>query len=119
MTRKVAIAGNRSTGERRVGDISGKAAGRIVSMTGSTRRGRPSLGERAVMTATLPVTVLNAAAAFMAAGKTRNLKDGIALANQSIDSGEAYSRLQRLIEFTNRKHGFLRETHEAHMEQRP
>lgn len=30
-------------------------------MTGSTRRGRPSLGERAVMTATLPVTVLNAA----------------------------------------------------------
>lgn len=32
-------------------------------MTGSVRRGRPSLGERAVMTATLPVTVLSAAAA--------------------------------------------------------
>lgn len=31
-------------------------------MTGSTRRGRPSLGERAVMTATLPVTVLKTAA---------------------------------------------------------
>lgn len=35
-------------------------------MTGSTRRGRPSLGERAVMTATLPVTVLNAATATAA-----------------------------------------------------
>lgn len=64
------------------------------------------------------ITVLNAAAVFMAAGKTRNLKDGIALANQSIDSGEAYSRLERLIEFTNRKHGLLRETHEEQMEQR-
>ena len=35
-------------------------------MTGLTRRGRPSLGERAVMTATLPVTVLTAAAAAAA-----------------------------------------------------
>ena len=35
-------------------------------MPGSTRRGRPSLGERAVMTATLPVAVLNAAAAAAA-----------------------------------------------------
>lgn len=35
-------------------------------MTGPTRRGRPSLGERAVMTATLPVTVLNAATAAAA-----------------------------------------------------
>lgn len=35
-------------------------------MTGSTRAGRPSLGERAVMTATLPVTVLNAAIATAA-----------------------------------------------------
>lgn len=35
-------------------------------MAGSTRRGRKSLGERAIMTATLPVTVLNAAAAAAA-----------------------------------------------------
>ena len=35
-------------------------------MTGPTRRGRPSLGERAVMTATLPGAVLNAATAAAA-----------------------------------------------------
>ena len=35
-------------------------------MTGPTRRGRPSLGERAVMTATLPVTVLTTATAAAA-----------------------------------------------------
>ena len=57
------------------------------------------------------VTVLNAAAVFMAAGKAMNLKDGISLANQSIDSGESYNRLQRLVEFTNRDQGIFRRTY--------
>lgn len=43
-----------------------KLRGGIARMTGPTRRGRPSLGERAVMTATLPGAVLNAATAATA-----------------------------------------------------
>jgi anthranilate phosphoribosyltransferase len=64
------------------------------------------------------ITVLNAAAVFMAAGKARDFKEGTVLANQSIDSGQAFNTLQRLIEFTNRDQGFLRKTYEEHMERR-
>jgi hypothetical protein len=45
---------------RRVRGVFRKTGGRIPAMTGSNR-GRPSLGERAVVTATLPRTVREAA----------------------------------------------------------
>ena len=47
------------------------------------------------------VVVLNAAAALMAAGKTDTIEAGMLLAAESIDSGAARDKLQRLVRFTN------------------
>jgi anthranilate phosphoribosyltransferase len=47
------------------------------------------------------VSVLNAAAALIVAGKAADLKQGAALAAKSIDSGEAEGRLDRLIAVSN------------------
>jgi len=43
------------------------------------------------------VAVLNAAAAIVVAGKAKDLKEGVARATQSIDSGAAKARLDKLI----------------------
>lgn len=43
------------------------------------------------------VAVLNAAATLIVAGKAQDLKQGVALATQSIDSGAAEARLKKLI----------------------
>jgi anthranilate phosphoribosyltransferase len=43
------------------------------------------------------VAVFNAAAALVVAGRAENLKDGVAVATKSLDSGEAEGRLDRLI----------------------
>lgn len=59
------------------------------------------------------ITVLNAAAAFMIAGRTRDFDEGIELANQSIDSGEALSKLEKLIQFTHSEHRYLRNRYEV------
>ena len=47
------------------------------------------------------VAMLNAAAGLVVAGHAKELKQGLALAQTSIDSGEAASRLQRLIAISN------------------
>jgi anthranilate phosphoribosyltransferase len=47
------------------------------------------------------VSLINAAAALIVAGKARDLKDGAALAAKSIDSGQAKTRLERLIKVSN------------------
>src|SRR4029079_11813682 len=43
------------------------------------------------------VAALNAAAGLMVAGRAKDLQQAVALAEKSIDSGEANARLQRLI----------------------
>jgi len=48
------------------------------------------------------MVLLNSAAALMAAGRALDFSDGIKAAADSIDSGKAYERLERLIEFTGR-----------------
>ncbi len=48
------------------------------------------------------VVLMNAAPAFVAAGKAENLQEGFALAAESIDSGRAMSKLDQLIEVTNK-----------------
>jgi anthranilate phosphoribosyltransferase len=65
------------------------------------------------------ITVLNAAAVFMIAGRTKNLGEGIELANQSIDSGEALNKFERLIKFTNTERRYLRNPYEAEMGKPP
>ena len=47
------------------------------------------------------VVVLNAAAALMAAGKADSMEAGLRLAVESIESGAAAGKLERLVEFTN------------------
>ena len=47
------------------------------------------------------VALFNAAAALVVAGRAKDLKDGVALANRSLDSGEAEGRLDRLIHVSN------------------
>src|ERR1700734_433589 len=47
------------------------------------------------------VALFNAAAALVVAGKAKELKGGLALAAQSVDSGEAEGRLDRLIVVSN------------------
>jgi anthranilate phosphoribosyltransferase len=65
------------------------------------------------------ITVLNAAAVFMIAGRAKDFGEGIELANQFIDSGEAFKKLERVIKFTNTERRFLRNLSEVEMEKSP
>lgn len=47
------------------------------------------------------VVLLNAAAGLVIAEKAADLKEGVALAAQAIDTGKAYQALEKLIEVTN------------------
>jgi anthranilate phosphoribosyltransferase len=47
------------------------------------------------------ITLFNAAAALVVAGRAKDLKDGMAFAAKSVDSGEAKRRLDRLIAVSN------------------
>jgi anthranilate phosphoribosyltransferase len=49
------------------------------------------------------IVLLNAAAALMTSGQARTMREGLALAACSIDSGRALDVLNRLIAFTNRE----------------
>jgi anthranilate phosphoribosyltransferase len=51
------------------------------------------------------ITLFNAAAALVVAGRAKDLKDGVALAAKSVDSGEAKRRLDRLIAVSNAADG--------------
>ena len=48
------------------------------------------------------VVLLNASAALIAGGMAKDFKDGIEIARQSIESGKAKQKLEKLIEFTNK-----------------
>lgn len=54
------------------------------------------------------IVLLNAAAAFMAAGLDSDLRSGIERARESIDSGRAKEKLQNLIRFTQGCTSFVR-----------
>ena len=47
------------------------------------------------------VVLLNAAAALLAGGLAADFPEGLAIANQSIDSGAASARLNAFIDYTN------------------
>jgi anthranilate phosphoribosyltransferase len=49
------------------------------------------------------IVLLNAAGAISVAGKARDLKEGIKLAAESIDSGAAYKKLEEVVKFTSRQ----------------
>jgi len=47
------------------------------------------------------IVLLNAAAALIVADKAQSIADGVQIAEMSVDSGAALSRLERLIEVSN------------------
>jgi len=49
------------------------------------------------------VVLMNASAVFMAAESISDFKEGMEMAEESIDSGRAMKKLEELIQFTNRK----------------
>jgi len=53
----------------------------------------------------LDVVLLNAAAGLVAGGRARNLREAISLARESVESGEALSRLNRLMELSQKLAG--------------
>ncbi|MBN3032890.1 MAG: anthranilate phosphoribosyltransferase [Candidatus Saganbacteria bacterium] len=48
------------------------------------------------------IVLLNAAAAIYVGGKAKDLKEGLKLAEKSIDSGAAYKKLEAIIQFTSK-----------------
>ncbi len=54
------------------------------------------------------IVLLNAATTFVIAGRVKDFMEGIDLAKQSIDSGKALDLLNRLVQFTNSEHRFIR-----------
>jgi len=100
----------------------GLKRGKLVEIRGGTKNQNAEIiveilkGARG---AKRDITVLNAAAVFMIAGRAKDIGEGIGLANQSIDSGKALNKLEGLIEFTNAERRFLRNPYEAGMEQDP
>jgi len=49
------------------------------------------------------VVLLNAAAVFVATEKARDLREGVAMTEESIDSGQAMGKLRELIQFSKQK----------------
>ncbi|HUW73673.1 MAG TPA: anthranilate phosphoribosyltransferase, partial [Methyloceanibacter sp.] len=49
------------------------------------------------------IALLNAAAALMVAGKAKSLRDGVALAAESIESGKAIGVLEALVQLSHDK----------------
>lgn len=47
------------------------------------------------------VALLNAAATFVVAGRAKNLKEGVAIGRESLDSGAAAARLKQLVAVSN------------------
>jgi len=45
---------------------------------------------------------LNAAAAIVAGGKAKNLKEGVEIAKKSIDTGAALEKLDKLVEYSKK-----------------
>jgi len=54
------------------------------------------------------MVLLNASAAFVAAGVCQEIRDGIGVAAEAIDSGKAHQKLEQLIEFTHQCKPYVR-----------
>jgi anthranilate phosphoribosyltransferase len=95
-------------GQIRTFEVTPEDAGLPRSQPGALRGGDGETNARTLLdvlkgakSAYRDVSLLNAGAALIVAGKAKTLKDGVALAAKSIDSGEAEGRLQRLIKVSN------------------
>jgi len=76
----------------KAGDLAGGSPGDNAEITKSILTGEKGPKRNIIL--------INSSAALVAAGKAQNLKEGIGLAEVSIDSGAALSKLDSLIRFT-------------------
>lgn len=76
-------------------DIKGASAGENAETTLSILKGEHGPKR--------DIVLLNAAAALIVASKAKDFKEGIKMAEESIDSGSALKKLQQLIGSTNRR----------------
>jgi anthranilate phosphoribosyltransferase len=76
-------------------ELNGGSPDENAGITRNVLRGREKGARRNVV-------AINAAAALVAAQMAETLEDGVALANEIIDSGRAMAKLEELIDFTNR-----------------
>jgi len=74
-------------------DLRGSDATTNAQITKDILSGKDGAGRK--------IVALNAALAIMAGGKAETVREGISLAEQSIDSGAALKKLQALIEISN------------------
>ncbi|RIK97430.1 MAG: anthranilate phosphoribosyltransferase [Proteobacteria bacterium] len=87
----------------------GPADAGLPLATSADLKGGDAAANAAALTAVLDgkpgayrnVALLNAAAALVVAGRAKTLADGVALATQSLDSGAARTRLDRLLAASN------------------
>jgi anthranilate phosphoribosyltransferase len=78
----------------RLKELEGGTADENAHITREILQGRPGPKR--------DVVCLNAAPAFMACGKVKTWREGYEMAGRVIESGAAYEKLERLIEFTNK-----------------
>jgi anthranilate phosphoribosyltransferase len=78
----------------RLKDLAGGTAEENAQITRDILRGRKGPKR--------DIVCLNAAPAFVAAGKVKTLQEGLALANRAVDSGAAIEKLEKLVAFTNK-----------------
>jgi anthranilate phosphoribosyltransferase len=95
-------------GQIRTFEVTPEDAGLARSQPGALKGGDGEANARTLLdvlkgkkSAYRDVSLLNAGAALIVAGKAKTLKDGVALAAKSVDSGEAEGRLQQLIKVSN------------------
>jgi anthranilate phosphoribosyltransferase len=79
----------------RLKDLSGGAADENARITRDVLGGRKG--------AKRDIVCLNAAPALVAGRRAKTLQEGFALAGRVIESGAAMEKLERLIQFTNKK----------------
>ena len=96
-------------GDIREFEISPEAAGLPTHPLAAIKGGDPETNAKALRDllggkagAFRDAAIYNASAALMIAGRTETLADGIPLAAQAIDGGEAMRTLDKLVEVTNR-----------------
>jgi len=124
---EISITGKTKVTEFREGQVKtyfikpedfGLKRGRLIEIEGGDKKKNAEIILeilRGTRGAKRDITVLNAGAVFMIAGRAKNLDEGIELANQSIDSGEAFNKLERLIKFTSTERRYLRNPYEVEM----
>lgn len=111
---EISITGVTHVGELRDGEVTqyaiapeefGMSRATIDDIKGGDAQGNAAIVEAVLKGERGPrrdMILLNAGAAFYVSGRVTDLREGIEMARESIDSGQAMEKLRALVEMTNR-----------------